>query len=202
MTTIPAAMEAWPVKANIRNPERSALLVLDWQGFFVDPSSKAFIPGCLDAAPRLEAAGRLFLKEGNMVLATRHHGACDGADPFLRFYGRTISKNDPLFGLAPPIGAIPGLVVVDKTTYSAFEGGELEEKLLRANVGRLFLAGVQSDKCVLASAFAAFDRGFEVTVISDCSVARDVKSGAAALAIMERACGTVTLLRDLAGGEK
>ncbi len=58
-------------------------------------------------------------------------------------------------------------IVVDKHGYSAFEGTGLDAALRARNVDTLVFAGVVTYACVLATAFAAFDRGFDVLLARD-----------------------------------
>lgn len=65
---------------------------------------------------------------------------------------------DVIDALAPRTGEI----VIDKHGYSAFEGTGLAAALRARGVRTLVFAGVVTYACVLASAFAAFDAGFDV----------------------------------------
>ncbi len=62
------------------------------------------------------------------------------------------------------LAPLPGEIVVDKHGYSAFEETGLERELRARGVRTLVFAGVVTYACVLASAFAAFDRGFDVLI--------------------------------------
>ena len=61
----------------------------------------------------------------------------------------------------------PGDLVVDKHGYSAFHGTDLEAHLQARGVRTLLLCGVVTYACVLATGFAAFDRGFDVVMAAD-----------------------------------
>jgi nicotinamidase-related amidase len=62
------------------------------------------------------------------------------------------------------LAPLPGEIVIDKHGYSAFDGTALESELRARGVRTLVFAGVVTYACVLASAFAAFDRGFDVVI--------------------------------------
>jgi nicotinamidase-related amidase len=68
---------------------------------------------------------------------------------------------DPLAGMAPP-GEI-----YDKTVYSAFSNAGFVASLSRRQASTLVLTGVETDVCVLATAFDAVDRGLHVIVPAD-----------------------------------
>lgn len=180
-----------------RTDSKTALLIIDWQRFFVDPASCAFAKGSLAAAPRIGKAARVFLAKGLPVIASIHHGEDCRKDPFFRFYGRTISKRDLLCGLGEPVAGIAAVTVYEKRNYSLFENQEFLHDIKNARVTGFFLCGLLAEKCVLANAFAAFDKGFEVSVLSDCVAARNEKLLPAALSIIAKSCGNLILSRDL-----
>lgn len=57
--------------------------------------------------------------------------------------------------------------VFTRAAYSAFKTTELHEYLQQNNVERLIICGVDSDACVLATSFEAFDLGYHVKVDFD-----------------------------------
>jgi nicotinamidase-related amidase len=61
----------------------------------------------------------------------------------------------------------PGEIVIDKPGYSAFHDTDLEARLADRGVKTLLFAGVTTYACVLASAFAAFDRDLDVVFLTD-----------------------------------
>lgn len=64
---------------------------------------------------------------------------------------------------------------VHKAYNSAFEGTELLAELDRLAVGRVFLAGAATNWCVRATAYAALERGFDVTLLSDAHTTEDME---------------------------
>lgn len=62
---------------------------------------------------------------------------------------------------------LAGEVVIDKFGYSAFADTLLEQELLQRGVRTVLLSGVVTYACVLATAFSAFDRGFDVLLMAD-----------------------------------
>ncbi len=57
--------------------------------------------------------------------------------------------------------------VFEKSTYSGFAGTKLDEYLKNRQVNELTLCGIDTDQCVLATAFSAFDLGYKVNVNFD-----------------------------------
>lgn len=54
--------------------------------------------------------------------------------------------------------------VFERHTYSGFNGTQLHEYLQKNTIEQLVLCGVDTDACVLATAFSAFDLGYRVDV--------------------------------------
>lgn len=179
--------------------KHSALLVLDWQLFFVSPDSPACLASATAAEGNVRALVDFFLAAGRSVFATRHSHARGDTGPFLRFYGRLLYEDDPLAALAPFLKDREGIRVVPKDTYSAFVKPGLSRELEHAGVEDLILAGLQTDKCVTANALAAFDLGFRVAVAADACAARDHARHVEALGLLERSCATVASTRDILG---
>lgn len=65
------------------------------------------------------------------------------------------------------LAPLPGEIVVDKKRYSAFQGTTLEQDLRSRGVTTVLVAGVVTYCCVLSTAFGAFERDFDVVLVSD-----------------------------------
>ncbi len=177
----------------------AALLVLDWQLFFVSPESPACVRGAAGAEGNVLALVEAFARAGNGVIATRHGHPRKYEGSFLDFYGRLLDEDDPLAELAPSLRDRTGIRVVRKSTYSAFSVPDLARDLRSGRTDSLVLAGVQTDKCVAASALAAFDLGFRVAVVRNACAARTRERHEGALRLLERSCALIVTARDLCG---
>ena len=77
--------------------------------------------------------------------------------------------------------------VFTKTSYSIFKARSLPVFLKKNKIDSLFLCGIDTDACVLASAFEAFDRGFRVKVLKElCSSHSGESLHNSALTIIEK----------------
>ncbi len=65
----------------------------------------------------------------------------------------------------------------DKDTYSGFQGTDLEARLKREGVKRVFVGGLATDYCVRASALDALACGFAVVLLEDAARGVDVQPG-------------------------
>lgn len=68
----------------------------------------------------------------------------------------------------------PAEPVVHKTFGDAFEGTDLEERLAERGIGRVFVAGAQTDECIRSTIHGAFVRGYDVTLVGDAHTTEDL----------------------------
>jgi nicotinamidase-related amidase len=64
--------------------------------------------------------------------------------------------------------------LVEKRYRDAFEDTELEGTLARLAVGKLIVAGAQTDMCVRSTLHGAFVRGYDVTLVGDAHTTEDL----------------------------
>ena len=60
-----------------------------------------------------------------------------------------------------------GEAIIHKNYRSSFEATDLEDVLAAAAVGHLIVTGAQTNFCVRNTVHAAFERGYDVTVVGD-----------------------------------
>jgi nicotinamidase-related amidase len=156
------------------------LAVIDMQRVFGDPGSAWLAPRfgeIVGPARQLATAFR------PRVVFTRFVAPAEPAGAWRRYYQRWP------FALQPPEAGIYQLVdelrplagtTLDAATFSKW-GPELAARI---GGGRLVLAGVSTDCCVLSTALAAADAGAGVQVVADACAGVDDASHARALDIM------------------
>ncbi|MBO1752797.1 cysteine hydrolase [Actinotalea sp. BY-33] len=66
--------------------------------------------------------------------------------------------------------------LVEKTYGDAFEGTTLERVLADLGVGRLVLAGAQTDGCIRSTLHGALARGYDATLVSDAHTTEDLSA--------------------------
>jgi nicotinamidase-related amidase len=64
--------------------------------------------------------------------------------------------------------------LVDKHYADAFEGSTLETVLSGLGVGRLVVAGAQTDECIRSTLHGAVVRGYDATLVSDAHTTEDL----------------------------
>ena len=63
--------------------------------------------------------------------------------------------------------------LVHKTFADSFEDTDLEDVLANAKVGKLVVAGAQTDECIRSTIHGAFVRGYDVTLVADAHTTED-----------------------------
>ena len=86
-------------------------------------------------------------------------------------------------------------VIIEKMRYSALTD-ELKTILSNGSFDTIYLCGLETDACVLATAFDLFDFGITPKILIDCCAsARGKEYHVAAQKIMERSFGINNIIR-------
>lgn len=148
------------------SPERSALLILDMQSYFLDESSHAFIPSGKTIIPRLKGLAAAYARKDLPVIFTRHVNSQKDAGRMADWWRQLIMEQNPLSEIVPELDTIQG-VRFDKSQYDAFYRTRLEDHFLTNGVSQVVIGGVMTHLCCETTARAAFTRGFEVFFLVD-----------------------------------
>jgi nicotinamidase-related amidase len=70
--------------------------------------------------------------------------------------------------------AADGEPVVHKTYGDSFEDTDLEAVLAERSVGRIVVAGAQTDACIRSTLHGGFTRGYDVTLVTDAHTTEDM----------------------------
>lgn len=81
--------------------------------------------------------------------------------------GRLMIRGEHGQDIIDELKPVPGEHVLDKASYGAFYGSNLEGILREAGVRRLAIAGVTADVCVHTTLREATDRGFDCYYVKD-----------------------------------
>ncbi|MBI4349982.1 MAG: isochorismatase family protein [Elusimicrobia bacterium] len=165
--------------------ERSALLVVDMQEFFLDAASPAYMP---QALPALANAARLvdsFREAGRPVLFTSHAHEDPARDGGLmtKWWKKTCLAGTPGAAVSPALAPLAG-EVFRKCGYSAFTNSALAERLRELGVDSLVVAGLKTNLCLESTVRGAFDLGFMCIAASDAAAARNEELHRASLLAM------------------
>ncbi len=76
--------------------------------------------------------------------------------------------------IVPELVPAPDEPRLDKRYGDSFEDTDLEETLARLGVGRLFVAGAQTDACIRSTLHGALVRGYDTILVSDAHTTEDL----------------------------
>ena len=93
------------------------------------------------------------------IVYVQHDGS---AEP-----GHPLAKGKPGHAIYHEIAPHEGEPIVVKTHCSAFQDTDLAARLKAMDADRLIVCGMQTEYCVDSTVRSAFERGFEVTLVSD-----------------------------------
>jgi nicotinamidase/pyrazinamidase len=167
-----------------------ALIAVDVQRDFLPGGALGVAGGDAVVAP-LNAWLRAFASRGCLTCASRdwHPAAhCSFASRGGPWPAHCVAGSRGA-EFAPGLALPDGCLVIDKGThadredYSAFADGTLARRLAAAGTRRLWIGGLATDYCVLATARDARALGFAVIVLSDAVRAVDVVAGDGARAL-------------------
>jgi nicotinamidase-related amidase len=86
---------------------------------------------------------------------------------------RHMEKESDGWQLVPELSRQESEPLVHKTFADSFEDTDLEDVLAEAGIGRLVVAGAQTDECIRSTIHGAFVRGYDVTLVSDAHTTED-----------------------------
>jgi nicotinamidase-related amidase len=140
----------------LANRPKTALLVIDVQNGVVENAYDRD-----DVVARVRALVDKARAEGVDVVWVQHNSdeLPTGTEPWRYVPELEISDGEP---------------VVQKRYGDSFEATDLEDVLASRGVGRLFVAGAQTDACVRSTLHGAFTRGYDTTLVSDAHTTEDL----------------------------
>lgn len=161
-----------------------ALVIVDLQRDFLPGGSLAVAEGDR-VVPVIDGCVRLFEARGLPVYATRDwHPAnhCSFAARGGPWPPHCVARSAgaqfaPGLRLPADAAVVSKATLADRDAYSGFDGTDLEARLKAAGIARIFVAGLATDYCVLATVLDAREAGFEVAVMRDAIAAVDAHPG-------------------------
>lgn len=195
---------------------KAAVVAIDLHRGHLDPAV-ATMPLAADKAAKVVAANRRFLDRCRTAripvvhLLTQYRDAAEiRCNPFWRTLAENPNnprKNAMVHNLegSPGVTVMPDVLragdwVVDtKKRYDCFVGTDLDFTLRAHGVNTLFVTGVNTNSCVLATVAAACSRDYAVVAVEDCVDTMDAPAlHDAALACIRTAFGFVMKSDEIA----
>jgi len=140
------------------NRPNTALLVVDVQrGVVAEAHDRdAVVANIATLVDRARAAGAA-------VVWVQHNGA-------------ELPRDSDDWQYVPELVRRDGEPVVHKTYGDSFEETDLEAVLAERGVGRLVVAGAQTDECIRSTLHGAIARGYDATLVGDAHTTEDLSA--------------------------
>ena len=148
--------------------DRMALLIIDWQNDYF-PGGRMELEGALAAATNAGVLLAEFRRRGILVVHVQHVADRSEATFF--------APGTPGVEIHELVRPAPSEAVVVKHTPNSFHQTDLLPRLRDAGVTTLVVCGAMSHMCVDSTVRAAFDHGFQCTVIEDACATRTLTRG-------------------------
>ncbi len=183
--------------------KKTALLVVDMQNGFLKPGTPIYLPDSeriIPATRRLAEACR----DANMpVIFTQMYHHYPPRPYFFVFPERKV--NDVPFlrdgsewaEVHADFKPLTGYTFVRKQRYGSFTNTELEWILTAKGIETVIITGVTTNVCCLSTAMQAFERGYYVVFISDCTASYDDVRHEGTLRTIDHSFGIVAKSQDV-----
>ncbi len=142
--------------ATIRSGDKPVLVVVDFQVGVVAQAWDAARVGANIALAVARARA-----QGTPVAWVQHEDA-------------DMAHGSPAWQFVPELVPAEGEVRIFKRHNSAFEDTPLEAELARLGATRLVLAGAMTNWCIRSTAYAALERGYDLTLLKDAHTTTDL----------------------------
>ncbi len=142
-------------------PEKSALLIIDMQKYFIETTSHAYISSAEVILPGVKKLISVYLRKNLPVIFTLHSNTKENAGMMKKWWPKLLSEGTVESHLPEELESYGG-IRIEKHQYDAFYDTNLEEILNKKNISQLVICGVMTNICCETTTRSAFVRGFEV----------------------------------------
>jgi nicotinamidase-related amidase len=143
-----------------------ALLVIDMLNDFCRENGALYVPQAEEIIPSI--AKLVNIARENRVPVIYANDSHEENDEEFKKWPRHAVKNTWGVEVVEELAPREGDTVIEKTRYDAFYKTELDCVLKKLEVKDLYLTGVVTNICVLATGMSAAIRGYQTKVVKEC----------------------------------
>lgn len=164
------AVKPYNDRARVFRPDKSALLVVDMQPFFLEPSAPLYSANADAIIPRARELIDAFRRAGRPVvfLAQKHKAVeIDRGRQLSEWWPRPPLEDSPETAIHPALAPRPEEKIIPKRRYSGFYATDLDLTLRVMGVQDVAICGVLTNVCCEGTARDAFMRDYRVFFAAD-----------------------------------
>jgi len=150
--------------------DRTGLLIVDMQDYFLSPDSHAFIPSSPTVMDRIIEFKGICQNYDIPVFFTRHINTQKNAKMLGKWWKDLITTTQPYSEICSELDT-SGCEVITKTQYDAFFKTTLESSLKKMKIETLIVTGVMTNLCCETTVRSAFVRGIQPLLPIDLTAA-------------------------------
>lgn len=157
-------------------PNISALLVIDMQDYFCNPTSHAYFKDSTNIISNIYQIISVYRQKHHPVIFTRYALLRDEIPGAMgRWWKDILYDDNEMSNIITPLYPLGNEIVIRKTQYSAFYETNLDQILKKLRVTNIIITGVLTHLCCETTARDAFMRNYDVFFIAD-ATASDKKN--------------------------
>jgi len=155
--------------------EKSALIIIDMQNYFLSENSTAKVPSAESIIPNINRLIKFFRSNDRPIFFTRHIDASqpEGKNQMEKWWKASVNKSDPLSEISDKLDYSSNEVII-KNSYDSFKNTTLKERVKEKKVEQLVITGVMTHLCCDTTARSAFIEGFSVFMPFDGTATRNL----------------------------
>lgn len=162
---------------------KQGLLIVDVQNYFINKNTQ-HVPGNI----------KRLIETNDFPVIVFSQFINQPESQFVRYLNFTGCLKPPYFDVVNELKPwVKKDNVFKKCAFSVFSNPDFEKYLQEKKVEELTVVGLDTDYCVLADCFNAFDKGYKISVVADCCASfTSGKIGhLAALTIIKKSLGQI-----------
>jgi isochorismate hydrolase len=180
------------------HPRTSALLVIDMQQYFCNPSSHAYFKDSTIIIPHIHQLITRYRQKSFPVIFTRYALLrTERPGAMGRWWNDVLYNDNELSRIVDALHPRSNESVIRKTQYSAFFQTDLDMILKKQKVTTIVITGVLTHLCCETTARDAFMRDYDVFFVTDATASDSKRLHTASLTTLSDGFATLTTTQEI-----
>jgi len=179
-------------------PQTSALLVIDMQQYFCNPSSHAYFKDSTTIIPNIHQLITVYRQQSLPVLFTRYALLrTESPGAMGRWWNNALYDDNKMSNIIDALHPLPPEPIIRKTQYSAFFETDLNTILKFHQVTTIVITGVLTHLCCETTARDGFMRNYDIFFVSDATASDTKRLHSASLATLSDGFATISTTSEV-----